>query len=181
MKPFKSIFVLLGIVLCSSFTTNKNTYPEKIDWDTHFRATPDFNSNYAAVTSTTWHYGYTAKMSGRNLQIDFNFLAGVDPNKSWVNKRRIKDRKTSEALLKHEQGHVYINFLLLKNGETLIRNQNYNINNFKSLISRKAKEVSKYYNDMQDRYDYETKHGLDDTKQAEWDTFFEDELAKVIN
>src|SRR5690606_24316787 len=103
---------------------------------------------------------------------------GVDPNRSWVNRSKIRDRKVSEALLNHEQGHVYINFLQLKNGEAIIKNQYYTVNNFKQLVAKKAKEVTKFYNEMQERYDIETKHGADLNAQKQWDAYFEKELTK---
>lgn len=152
--------------------------PETINWDTHFRAEPDYNSNYAAVTSTIWQYGYTSRISNNRLQIDFNFLGGIDVNKSWVKRDKIRNRNVSKTLLNHEQGHVYINFLLLKNGEILLRNQGYTIQNYKRLVEKGAKEISKYYNDMQERYDAETKHGADLDAQKKWDDFFERELSK---
>ncbi len=171
--------MLAIFLLATAFVTNERIYPETLDWDTHFRATPDQNSQYAAVTSTIWQYGYTAKTRGNNLTIDFSFLAGVDANKSWVKRERISNRNTSKILLNHEQGHVYINFLLLKNGEQILRNQQYTVQNYKRLVDKTAKELSKFYNNMQDRYDVETKHGSDLEAQQRWNSFFESELSKL--
>jgi hypothetical protein len=178
MIPIKSLVTILLLCLTNSFKTATTISPEKIDWDTHFKAAPDINSNYAAVTSTIWQYGYNATMTGRKLSIDFKFLAGIDPNKSWVNKSKIRNRNASEALLNHEQGHVYINFLQLKNGEILIKNQAYTIGNFKQLVATKAKEITRFYNNLQKQYDIETKHGADLNAQQLWDAYFENELSK---
>ena len=78
--------------------------------------------------------------------------------------------------LNHEQGHVYINFLLLKEGELRIRNQNYTINNYKKLIQLTANKISKQYSDMQSRYDNETKHGSDLVAQRQWDDYLKKQL-----
>lgn len=171
--------MLAIFLLATAFVPNERIYPETLDWDTHFRGTPDHNSQYAAVTSTIWQYGYTAKTRGNNLTIDFSFLGGVDANKSWVKKERISNRNTSKILLNHEQGHVYINFLLLKNGERILRNQQYTVQNYKRLVDKTAKDLSKFYNNMQDRYDVETKHGSDLEAQERWNSFFESELSKL--
>ena len=171
--------MLAIFLLATAFALNERIYPETLDWDTHFRGTPDHNSQYAAVTSTIWQYGYTAKTRGNNLTIDFSFLGGVDANKSWVKRERISNRNTSKILLNHEQGHVYINFLLLKNGERILRNQPYTVQNYKRLVDKTAKELSKFYNNMQDRYDVETKHGSDLEAQERWNSFFENELSKL--
>lgn len=166
------------MALVCAFTPHERIFPETIDWDTHFKASPDANSNYAAVTSTVWQYGYRSTIRGNSLQLDFNFLGGVDINKSWVKRDKIRNKNASRQLLNHEQGHVYINFLLLKNGEQLLKHQNYTIQNYKRLVNKAAKDISKFYNDMQERYDSETKHGSDLEAQQKWDAFFESELRK---
>lgn len=140
---------------------------------------PDMGSPYAAITSTVWQYGYHATIKNGNLNIDFNFLAGVDPEKSWVKPEKIRDKDTSKQLLKHEQGHVYLNFLLLKNGENLLKNQNYSVQNYKYLVQKTAKQISNYYNRLQQQYDEETRHGTDMQAQKQWDSYFEAELRKL--
>ncbi len=179
MNPLKKILLLTVTVCTCAFALHERTYPETIDWDTHFRANPDPNSNYAAVTSTIWQYGYRSTIRGNNLQLDFNFLGGVDVNKSWVKRDKIKSKSASKQLLNHEQGHVYINFLLLKKGEYILKNQGYTVQNYKRLVEKTAKDISRFYNDMQTRYDEETKHGSDIEAQEKWNAFFESELRDL--
>lgn len=163
-------------LLASSFVAHERIHPERLDWDTHFKASPNNNSPYAAVTSTLWYYDYTATITDDNLHIAFNFIGGVDPSKSWVKRDKIRNATASNILLNHEQGHVYINFLLLQNGEKVLRNQRYTVGNYKRLVDKTAKEVGKYYNDLQDRYDAETAHGSNAEAQEAWNSFFKKEL-----
>ena len=174
----KNAILCAIILLASSFVQHKRILPETLSWDTHFRANPDRKSMYAAVTSTIWQYGYRSTIRGNKLQLDFNFLGGVDVNKSWVKREKIRNNNASKQLLNHEQGHVYINFLLLKKGEYILRNQEYTVKNYKHLVNKTAKEISKFYNDMQETYDVETKHGSDLEAQQKWDAFFESELSQ---
>lgn len=177
---FCAIFLLGAFpLLFCSFSTQDAISPEQIDWDTHFLAQPDQNSAYAALTVTNWHYSYSAKITNNHLHIDFKFSGGVVPKESWVKYGRISNRRTSRQLLNHEQGHVYINFLLLKNGDGEIRNQKYTPSNYKRLIQATANKIGKYYSDMQSRYDIETKHGSDISAQSRWDNFFRAELSKL--
>jgi hypothetical protein len=180
IKYYKITAIALLLLFCS-FKTQQEVLPEQIDWDTHFKAKPDRNSAFAALTVTNWHYSYNATVRNNHLHIDFKFSGSVVPEKSWVKPERISNRKISRQLLNHEQGHVYINFLLLKNGETEIRNQNYTISNYKRLILANGNRVGKYYSDMQDRYDVETKHGSDLEAQRRWDDFIRDEMNKFDN
>lgn len=175
---FLKITVIFLLFFLFAFQTQQEIYPEQVDWDTHFLAKPDKLSPYAALTVTNWHYSYNAKISGNKLHIDFKFSGGVVPTESWVKQDRISNRKISRQLLNHEQGHVNINFILLKEGEQQVRYQNYTTSNYKRLIQANANKVSKYYSDMQSRYDLETKHGSDLEAQASWDDYIRDQMNK---
>lgn len=175
---FFKAFALSAILFFSSFKTQQTAYPTQIAWDTHFSAKPDRNSAFAALTVTNWQYSYSSKINGNNLHIDFKFSGGVVPSQSWVKTDRISNRKVSRQLLNHEQGHVYINFLLLKEGEIQIRNEKYTIRNYKKLIQTTANKVGKYYSDLQSRYDVETKHGSDLAAQSSWDDYIRNEMNK---
>lgn len=171
--------VLLISFLLMAFQTSDAISPEQLDWDTHFLAKPDKLSPYAALTVTNWNYSYNATVRNNHLHIDFKFYGAVVPEKSWVKPDRISNRRTSRQLLNHEQGHVYINFILLKEGEVQIRNQKYTPSNYKRLIQSTANRVGKYYSDMQSRYDEETKHGAELSAQNKWDAFFQRELDRL--
>jgi hypothetical protein len=175
---FISWIALTLLFLFSGFKTQQEIFPEQIDWDTHFLAAPDRHSAYAALTVTNWHYSYNATVKNGHLHIDFKFSGNVAPDKSWVKPERISNRKISRQLLNHEQGHVYINFILLKDGEIKIRNQKYTPSNYKRLIQSTANKIGKYYSDMQDRYDEETKHGSDLVAQSKWDEFLRNEMDR---
>ena len=176
MNLIKVIICCAIAFLTTAFSSHDAIYPQIVGWDTYYKATPDLNSPYAAVTNTIWRYGYTATITGNHLHIDFNFTGGVDVNTSWVNHQKIRNKKASSALLNHEQGHVYINFILLKKGETVLKNQAYTTRNYKNLIESTAKDMSRFYDNMHERYDLETKHGADLVAQKNWDGFFSEEL-----
>ncbi|SFG78684.1 DUF922 domain-containing protein [Pedobacter insulae] len=172
---------LLGTILFSGFNTQEQeVLPEKINWHSHFLASPDEHSPYFALTATRWQYSYNAHIRGNNLHIDFNFFAGVDPDKSWVKLNKLRGAESKRKLLNHEQGHVNINFLLLKDGEQKVRFQRYTIRNYKKSIKENANKVSAYYTAMQKQYDEETKHGSDDINQKRWDRLIEKELMKYL-
>ncbi len=172
---------LFSIILLSAFNTQEDaTMPEQISWRSHFLASPDENSPFFALTATQWQYSYQASIRGNDLHINFKFTAGVDPDKSWVKLNRLRGAESKRKLLKHEQGHVDINFLLLKDGEQKVRFQRYTVRNYKRAIQENANRVSKYYEAMQKRYDEETKHGSDDVNQERWDQIIAELLKKYV-
>jgi len=169
------------VLLCAFNTQNQEVLPEQINWHTHFLASPDEHSPYFALTATHWQYSYSASIRGNDLHVNFKFSAGVDPDKSWVKLNRLKGSDSKRKLLNHEQGHVNINFLLLKDGEQKVRFQRYTVRNYKKSIQENANKISAYYNAMQKQYDEETNHGSDDIHQKRWDDLIEKELAKYLN
>lgn len=172
-KPALSCLLLLLSLCLYSFKLNAPPRPQIVDWDTHYLGAPDQNSAYAALTTTTWHYDYRAKINGDRLHIDFNFVAGIDPERSWVKYNRIRDRQVSRQLLNHEQGHVYINYIQLRDGEIRMQDQAYTPRNYKRLIQQTANQISGYYSNLQERYDLETKHGSDLAAQGKWDSYLQ--------
>jgi len=172
--------LIIAILFSTLKTQEKAVRPEQISWRTHFLAEPDDHSPYFASTATQWHYSYTASINGDNLHINFKFSAGVNVNESWVKLNRLRGAESKRKLLNHEQGHVNINFLLLKDGEQKVRFQRYTVRNYKKAIQENANKVSAYYEDMQTRYDEETKHGSDDANQGRWDRLIEEQLKKYI-
>ncbi|TKC10573.1 hypothetical protein FA048_10355 [Pedobacter polaris] len=175
---FLKITSIFSLLFLCAFQTQQEIYPEQVGWDTHFLAKPDRLSPYAALTVTNWHYSYSSKITGNKLHIDFKFSGGVVPAESWVKSDRISNRKVSRQLLNHEQGHVNINFLLLKEGENQVRFQKYSISNYKRLIQANANKVGKHFSDMQSRYDVETKHGSDLNAQSKWDDYIREQLNR---
>ncbi|MCY1534605.1 hypothetical protein D9M68_699830 [compost metagenome] len=175
------VAVIILIVICTAFSIPQATpLPEKLEWKTHFLGAPDNHSPYYAQTATRWHYRYKAKISGNDLYLDFNFSAAVDPNESWVKLDRLHSAEAKRKLLKHEQGHADINFLLLKDGEQKIRYQAYTLKNYKRGIAENAEKISRYYSDMQARYDAETQHGALEEAQKRWDKQIALELKRFI-
>lgn len=181
LKKLSIGFAIVSTALFCAFKTQEQAiFPEQLNWHTHFLADADENSPYFALTATRWQYSYNASISGNDLHINFKFIAGVDPKQSWVKLNRLKGAESKRRLLNHEQGHVNINFLLLKEGEQKIRFQRYTIRNYKRSIQENANKVSAYYRDMQNRYDEETKHGSDDTNQQRWNRLIEEQLKKYV-
>jgi GH25 family lysozyme M1 (1,4-beta-N-acetylmuramidase) len=171
---------MITVVIVSTAFQSQEDVPEQITWHRHFNAEPDDRSPYAALTTTIWQYSYKAMISGRKLHIDFNFVSGVDPEKSWVKYPRIRNKEVDKQLLNHEQGHVNINYILRKQGDLILRNQNYTVNNYQKLIRSTANRISKHYSEMQERYDRETKHGSDLAAQKKWDNYLQKELSKYL-
>ena len=185
MKKARKLLITCSILISTFVLTayqiqQQSVYPEEINWRSHFLAAPDKHSPFYALTATRWHYSYNASVRGNDLHIDFKFSAGVDPEQSWVKLNQLKGAESKRKLLMHEQGHVNINFLLLKDGEQKIRFQRYTVRNYKKSILENANKVSAYYRDMQKRYDEETKHGSDDAQQERWNKLIAEQLRKFI-
>lgn len=147
--------------------------PEKLTWE-DFRAGPGSDKNkHAASTFSGIEYSWSYTASKNVFKLDFVVEANFFPERSWVD----PDKKTPR-LLAHEQLHFDISELharkLLKALEAYVpmRNIRADLQHIYTNIQSKRKK-------MQDRYDKETDHGLDEAAQAKWNREIKEALLKL--
>lgn len=144
--------------------------PLQLDWDSCFLASPDESSGFLALTALTFAYGYQSEIREKQLSLKFHFTADVDRAKSWVKMDKIQDSKMNKQLLNHEQGHVNINYLLMRELERKLTHKKYTIRGYADEIKNTADQTQRFYDEMQIRYDKETGHGIYQLVQQQWDT-----------
>ena len=165
-RLFLSIFIF-----CTLATVPAEDFgPLKLDWDSCFLASPDESSSFLALTALTSTYGYQSEIKGKQLSLKFHFTADIDRAKSWVKRDKIQDVKMSRQLLNHEQGHVNINYLLMRELERKLTHKKYSLHGYANEIKNTADQTQRFYDEMQIRYDKETGHGINNLVQQQWDT-----------
>ncbi|RYF98158.1 MAG: DUF922 domain-containing protein [Chitinophagaceae bacterium] len=154
--------------------------PVQLDWQVHYRAKGDETSPYLALTAMIFRYSYQSSVKGRNLSLSFKFEVDVDRNKSWKKLYRIRTKEAQDHLLHHEQGHVNINYLQMREAEKLLTSRRYSVSTHREEIKKVADKVIRDFDEMQKLYDLETKHGMDRNAQAKWDLFIGNALKEVM-
>lgn len=151
--------VILIYILALIFVSGKeivyNNENKRLTWD-DFRVVNVLN-DASAETSTEISYSFEET----NGKIKVSVYCSFDKKRSFV----VKGKQTF-YLLNHEQrhfdlSHIYANLLY----QRLLQNENLTEEKVKYIHGKAIAE----WQDIQDRYDLETEHSIDATKQEMWD------------
>jgi hypothetical protein len=139
----------------------------------------DVSPGFSAQTETFLTYQYTARTAGWPGQYEatlvaITFVGGVDRAKSW---RRSSVSPADTQLLAHEQGHLDINELKVRQLRTLSlidlptgrgKTVNEALEDLNKHLSVFQREQTRDMDNVQRQYDAETRHGTDREMQAQW-------------
>ncbi len=183
---FLFIALLVSGIARAQFTTNvywteKTTLPAneviyfnsniRLTWK-DFRGTPVASSRAAAITASGFGYKADVKTSGSKGQINIGVYCFFNKNNSWV-----KEGKTTDYILSHEQNHFNISYLAAQLFVEKLKAASLTNSNYKELLPRIYTETCDIMNKMQTDYDGQTKNGQVKEMQYKWDDF----LSKKLN
>ncbi|MES2796894.1 MAG: hypothetical protein V4683_13065 [Bacteroidota bacterium] len=131
------------------------------------------SGRFAASIFTNLAYEANTKMSNDTVIIDLATKVYQVKGMSWA----IPQANNSYAL-NHEQTHFNITQLIAEKFKERLREEALPPLDFDSRIQYLYIEYYRKINQMQDRYDNETRHGLDKEKQVWWEAYVVEELKK---
>ena len=142
----------------------------KLTW-ADFKGKPDQKVYPEAVAVTNSGFGFE---SGINLFKDDNvFVQAVFYNHgSWV----LQEGRT-DYVLKHEQIHFDITEIYARMLRKALTDANVTSNNYSKALSI-FNDIKMKWEERQEYYDYQTKHGTKLETQEKWEAIIEIELAK---
>ncbi len=163
------IFLLPAIIFCQKCDTIVWSKHHDLKWR-YFKARPDRKNNADALSDISIFYQIsTAKRFAKFMVACYFYPCG-----SWV-----KVAPTSR-LLQHEQTHFdiaeYHKRLLMKE----VMNHQYTAGNLNSSVEEFGKMITDLRALMDNEYDLETAHSVNEDKQREW-TKKMDNLLKKLN
>ena len=132
-----------------------------------FESKPVNADTAAANISVTIVLGYSP---GRDGDLRFRVFAAMDKDQSWI-----KDEYRNDEILKHEQGHFDIAHIFARKLEASLKSKRYT----KTDVAKLNDLYDRYLvmmNDLQTRYDQETRGGLNPIAQSKWRMFIRREL-----
>ncbi|TWJ04389.1 hypothetical protein JN11_00097 [Mucilaginibacter frigoritolerans] len=92
----------------------------------------------------------------------------------------VKEGSRNSYALNHEQRHFDIAKIAALHFEQRIKAENLPVNNYDGFINEAYLDAYREMNNMQKKYDDETRHGSDELAQGQWNTFIDKELKKMI-
>lgn len=177
MKPIL-LLVFLSFCVSKGFAQFPSS-PTQLNFETYFRGKPDKNSPFVALTVFTWKYSYNIKIFGNQLVATFEHENKIEKQLSWVKLDRLTNPELKARVLHHEQGHVNISFIMIKEADRVLSSRTYSKKNYKAEIGMLAASVSEYFNTMQQNYDEETEHGSNYRMQQRWDNIIQQKMGEV--
>ncbi|HOZ68441.1 MAG TPA: DUF922 domain-containing protein [Chitinophagaceae bacterium] len=160
----KRIFSLLLFSLSVSATLAQEAGEDILTWSasrkltwSDYKASPNPKSDAAATTSTSLSIDY--HISGS--QFSYTIKSWFSRSRSWV-------RNQTDHILSHEQGHFDIAEAYARKLHKRMSAYRFNKNNYQKELNRIYNEVADEKAAVQQQYDRETRHSIDEVKQAEW-------------
>jgi len=148
---------------------------KKLTWN-DFKATPDYNHPYAAITYSGMSYGFSADVINGEVYVNYKINCFFVANKSWVKKRYKGDKE----LLKHEQLHFDITELYTRKFREVLSKMTFT-DKVKSEMKAVYKRITKEKVSFQEKYDLETDHSKNKSAQKRWQLKIDLELQKRID
>ncbi len=132
------------------------TAGRKLTWN-DYKASPNPKSDAAATTSTSLSIDY--HISGSQFSYTI---------KSWFSRSRSWGRNKTDYILSHEQGHFDIAEIYARKLHQRMSAYTFSKKNYQKELNRIYNEVADEKAAVQQQYDRETRHSIDEVKQAEW-------------
>lgn len=169
------IFIILIAIQFSFAQEDKMFWKEgrKLTWNDFKEKAPSFHSS-AAITASGLSYGFSADINRGNVVVNYEIKAYFLTNESWVKPRF----KNDEYLLEHEQLHFDITELYVRKFRKKLKGVHFT-KDVENQINAIYKPIAKARIEMQKRYDAETDHSRNRTKQYQWKIKIATELKKL--
>ncbi len=145
----------------------------KLNWS-DFKAMPDPNSDAVALTASGLTFLFSIETAeGVPSKLETTVVCSFYPEKSWYKKSRAND-----YILRHEQMHFNITELHARKFRQQIEQLTLS-RDIKSKLGDLYSSINQAMGEMQNRYDIETKHSINKTKQQEWEAYIISELKQL--
>ncbi|MFD1257198.1 DUF922 domain-containing protein [Mucilaginibacter terrae] len=142
---------------------------------------PQGSGFYVAHTScnVTMNYDVRRQQQG-NYKIVFNIRLQFNPNRSWLNRQMITNTDMMAEVLRHEQGHYQIAYLMQQEMISELNLQRYT-GDYQRQANNVFNRIDDKYRRMNTDYDNDTQHMQNRKQQDAWATYLNRELALAGN
>ncbi len=179
MKRMFVCFLLAEGLLCLRLAAQSAYERENIPWRedrkltwNDFLAPPDTGSAFHALSSTGIAFSSTAKIHGKQVFVDFEVQCFFDPYESWVIAGNY-----SPSLLAHEQLHFDIAEVFARKLLKRLAGIEYRVEDYREQMDAEFESVLAEMEEIHNRYDRETAHGLNEAVQQKWALMVQKKLA----
>jgi hypothetical protein len=140
-----------------------------------FAGTPN-DASFLAYTYCYVSYSYNAVKHNGNYNIDFNVQMEFNPNRSWIRFDQVKGPDMLQNILKHEQGHYNIAYLMKGELYSVLSRHRYGAN-YQNEIEVLFNAVQTKYYKLNAQYEAQTEHMNNGLNQEKWNQWFNRQLS----
>lgn len=142
---------------------------------------PAGSAMYIAYTNCTISLDYKI-ISARNgyYNLAFNVQMALNHNKSWMNRQRINSPEMMAEVLRHEQGHYQLAYLLQQELQRTLSQTRYTAN-YQAQVNAIFARVNAEYKQLNADYDDDTNHMLDRKQQTAWANWLNQQVMQTGN
>jgi hypothetical protein len=144
-----------------------------------FQGQPQKGNNIA-YTNCSLDFSYQPVMVRGYYQLTFNIHVVMNKNRSWLDRNRITSSDMLTEVLKHEQGHYNLAFLMQQEMLRVFGNTRFG-SNYEQQVNTIFSRIKNKYQQLNNDYDEDTNHMQDRKQQNSWDLFFNQQLGQYSN
>jgi hypothetical protein len=164
----RCLFVLLIEIMPIFLIAQVEKQKPVLHWDFFKNDKPNGAIRDAITTYSINYKYYATKISGTSIKLSFNISLDLDTAKSYYN-AALKFK--SDALLKHEQGHVDIGFMHAAKLDSILKQTSFSTMDYRKKIESIFQEVLVAMKAENRQYDEETSHGTNPSNQEKWNSY----------
>lgn len=139
-----------------------------------FTGAPNAASKYAAAVYPGFSYEGKSEVINGEIDLTLAMKVFVVKSSSWV-----KDAARDAYSLNHEQRHFDIVKLIAERFKQKVKPDNLSLTDYNSNIQYQYIESFREMNRLQEQYDSETRHGIDQAAQQRWNQKIDEELKAL--
>jgi hypothetical protein len=143
-----------------------------------FVGTPPPDNGDIAYTNCHVDYTYQVIHHDNNYDISFNVQLSMDNYRSYIRLDHVSGREQLQQILRHEQGHYNIAFLLKCEAYSVLTRHRYS-SNYQREIAYLFSQVEAKYRKMNTDYENSTAHMLNVGNQEKWNAWFSRQIDNV--
>lgn len=140
-----------------------------------FRARPRPGSRFAASIFASFSFDVESEIVAGILDVKIRSKVFMLKDQSWA-----RSESNNEYTLNHEQRHFDIAKIVMEKLKVTILNLEIYPDEWDSVINYYYLEAFREMNQLQDRYDKETRHGLDRGAQDRWNRMLDQALSTGV-
>jgi len=162
-------WVILFLISGTPFLARAQYYHRLAASD--FQGAPSAGDQALAYTNCNVQYTYQAIKHNNTYTVDFNVELVFNRDKSFIRLNWVKDQDMLLHVLRHEQGHYNIAYLMRVELYKAFKRARYT-DNYQQEIAGIFKQVDAKYQKLNADYERQTLHMQNDAKQDEWNAWF---------